>query len=678
MAQYLSSLFLPKHDNRLVEVDAEQHIYRNKIAEHELIKGPKVPECSENDRTIGHIWRYITDTNADKPGFGERELLEMHVEEKPATDGSGKTKKWYTPELSDTYKWITYGEARKWSDSVTAYLLEKGIQPGDSILLYAKTSQWWMITAMACFAAGIIVTTAYDSMPADDVLHVLKETGSKVVLTEISLIGTFEKVLKGSPEGQVQIVLYSGKEIENKKQLEQFLSSVPKGISVDHVKEVMSEGHTSSKLASSEPSTNDLAMIMYTSGSTGNPKGVEMTHGNMVAAQSAGDFLARDIVADDEHYYIAFLPLAHVLEFLLEFMFINLTVPIGYASIRTLMEDGVVGKDGQGKGKGDLSALRPTIMCGVPAVWERIRKGIESKVAKQNPILQTIFNVAINVKWQLLKFFGKNNVITDIFNKTIFAPIRAVTGGRLQYGVTGGAPVSFETHRFVNTTLCQLLEGYGLTECCGLGAVTLPWMGATTTGTIGYPSPSIEFRFVDVEDAGYKASEGVGEIWLRGPSLLKGYHKRPDVNKESLTDDGWFKTGDVGKINPDGTISITDRIKNLVKLSHGEYIAIESLESKYRNCQEIKSICIVAENGKDFILAVVEPSSSNADKDQLLKALQKTARDAGCSRVETIHDIFLSNEDWSKNGYMTTSGKLKRNVIKDAYKDDIKKAYGQK
>lgn len=183
---------------------------------------------------------------------------------------------------------------------------------------------------------------------------------------------------------------------------------------------------------------------------------------------------------------------------------------------------------------------------------------------------------------------------------------------------------------------------------------------------------------MDVPDAGYKADEGVGEIWLRGPSLLKGYHKRPDINKEALTDDGWFKTGDVGKINEDGTISITDRIKNLVKLAHGEYIAIESLESKYRNCSEIKNICIIAENGKDFIIAAVEPSDENADKGKLLKSLQSTAKEAGCSRVELIHDIFISNEDWTKNGFMTTSGKLKRNDIKDAFEDDIKKAYTKK
>lgn len=203
-------------------------------------------------------------------------------------------------------------------------------------------------------------------------------------------------------------------------------------------------------------------------------------------------------------------------------------------------------------------------------------------------------------------------------------------------------------------------------------------MGATTTSTIGYPSPSIEFRFVDVPDAGYKADEGVGEIWLRGPSLLRGYHLRPDINKEALTDDGWFKTGDVGKINEDGTISITDRIKNLVKLSHGEYIAIESLESKYRNCSDIRTICIIAENGKDFIIAAVEPADpDNVDKAKLLKSLQTTAKESGCSRVETIHAIFVSTEDWTKNGFMTTSGKLKRNTIKDAFKEDIKKVYGE-
>ncbi|CAM0138772.1 hypothetical protein VKS41_006017 [Umbelopsis sp. WA50703] len=679
MTSFLSSLFLPKHENYLVEVDADQHIYRNKLSGDELIRAPKHPQLADDERTVGNIWSYVTEHHPDKQALGERELLEMHVSEKPATDGSGKNKKWYTPEMSENYQWITYGEAKKMTDSLAAYLLENGVKPGDSVLLFAKTSPAWMLTAMACFTAGIVVTTAYDSMPSDAVLHVLKESKATVVLTEVSLLGAFNKVMKDAPQDQVKIVLYGGKEIEDRKGLEELQSSSSRGWKVESVKDVMNDKHTSDKLTKSKPKSDDLAMIMYTSGSTGNPKGVELTNGNIVAAQSAAILLANDIISNYDHIYIAFLPLAHVLEFLLEFIFISTFVPIGYANIRTLMDEGVAGKDGHGKGKGDLKALSPTIMTGVPAVWERIRKGIESKLAKQNPIVKTLFSIAINVKWQLLKFFGKNNVITSIFDKTVFAPIRQVTGGRLKYGVTGGAPVSFETHQFINTTTCHLLEGYGLTENCGLAAVSLPWMGAATTGTVGYPSPSIEFRFVDVPEAGYKASEGVGEIWLRGPSLLRGYHLREDINKESLTDDGWFKTGDVGKINENGTISITDRIKNLVKLAHGEYIAIESLESKYRNCSDINSICIIAENGKDYILAAVEPADhDNADKQKLLKSLQDTARSAGCSRVELIHDIFISSEDWTKNGFMTTSGKLKRNEIKKAFKDDIKKAYDTK
>lgn len=213
-----------------------------------------------------------------------------------------------------------------------------------------------------------------------------------------------------------------------------------------------------------------------------------------------------------------------------------------------------------------------------------------------------------------------------------------------------------------------------LTECCGLAAVTLPSFGMVT-GVIGPPSPSIEFRFVDVPDTDYKAEDNVGELWLRGPSLMRGYHKRPDLTKEAITSDGWFKTGDIARLNDDGTFAITDRAKNLVKLSHGEYIALENLESKYRNCNSIKNVCLIAESDKSYIIAVVEPADDKVDKDELLKELQQTASSSGCSRVETIKDIVVTREvDWQKE-YMTTSGKIKRRDIVKGNKEEIEKVY---
>lgn len=195
------------------------------------------------------------------------------------------------------------------------------------------------------------------------------------------------------------------------------------------------------------------------------------------------------------------------------------------------------------------------------------------------------------------------------------------------------------------------------------------------TGVIGPPSPSIEFRFVDVPDTDYLAKDNVGELWLRGPSLMRGYHKRPDLTKEAITPDGWFKTGDIGRLNSDGTFAITDRAKNLVKLAHGEYIALENLESQYRNCHDIKSICLVAESDKSYIVGVVEPLHDDVDKDQLLKELQQTAKESGCSRVETLKDIVVTRHvDWQKE-YMTTSGKIKRRDILKGNKEEIEKIY---
>ncbi|KAG0180574.1 long-chain fatty acid-CoA ligase [Apophysomyces sp. BC1021] len=619
----IKSLFLAKLETPTVKIDQENHIYRHRQGLEALISSPLFPRLNQSECTVDNVWEKVTNINVTKKAFGYRRLLQIHTKEQTVAGGEQKT--WSMYEL-DKYEWMNYGQAREISENIAAHLQEHGLKAGDKMLLFAKTR--YAVTA--CFMLGVVVTTAYD-----------------------------------------RLVLYTGEQFEapgavDKLKAKKRLSKVP----IVH----LDTSHGSNTLVKANPTPDDLALIMYTSGTSGTPKGVELTHGNIVAAMGAAEYLVTDILSGADHIYIGFLPLAHVLEFLLEFIFITMGIPIGYGAIRTLMSDSVCGRGGQGEGKGDLETLQPTIMAGVPSVWERIRKGVIGQLEKQNRIIQMTFYGAVELKWQLLRLFGRENMITRILDKTLFYPVRAKTGGRLIYGLAGGAPLSFDTHKFVMSTLCFLLQGYGLTECCGLGAVTLPSLGPLT-GVIGPPSPSIECKLVDVPETDYKADQDTGELWLRGPSVMRGYHKQPELTKEALTDDGWFRTGDVAHINKDGTISIVDRAKNLVKLSHGEYIALEALESTYRNSKHIKNICIVANSDMSYIIAVVEPTDENIGKDDLLQDLQKVAKASDCNRAEIVKDILVTrNEDWSEK-FLTTSGKLKRKELYKAYEEQIKEIY---
>ncbi|KAF1796730.1 hypothetical protein FB192DRAFT_1403393 [Mucor lusitanicus] len=672
--EYVKGLFLTNQTNPTIEVNEKEHIFRSRHAEHGFVSTPLMPDLKKEECTISRVWADTVKANSSKPVFGSRPLLKIHTKEsKPAEDG--KTKKWSYFELGD-YEWMNYREADEKVKKVASTLKKHGLKHGDIVILFCKTRAEWMITALACFSMGLVITTAYDSMPADSVNHIIKETEAKAIFTEASLFATLNKAYaKLDKKDQPKFVFYAGKEFEAPEEIKKFKDGKADDVEIVHFNDVVDSDENLEDIDPDvKPKPDDLALIMYTSGSTGPPKGVELTNANIIAATGAAEYLVIELIENQDHSYIGFLPLAHVLEFLVEFIMISMGVPIGYGSIRTLMNDSVCGLNGEGKGDGDLKALKPTIMAGVPAVWEKIKKGVESKLEKQHWAVKKTFEAAIEMKWQMLQFFGKPNALTNAYDSVIFGAIRDVTGGRLMYGISGGAPVSFETQKFITSSLCFMLQGYGLSECCGLAAVTLPSFGVVT-GVIGPPSPSIEFRFVDVPDTDYKAEDNVGELWLRGPSLMRGYFKRPDLTKEAITSDGWFKTGDIARLNKDGTFAITDRAKNLVKLAHGEYIALENLESKYRNSNSIKNICLVADSDKSYIIAVVEPADDNVDKDELLKELQQTASSSGCSRVETIKDIVVTrNVDWQKE-YMTTSGKIKRRDIVKGNKEEIDKVY---
>ncbi|KAI8078701.1 uncharacterized protein BX664DRAFT_342508 [Halteromyces radiatus] len=666
--ELVKNLYLQPVGRATTLVNEDEHIYRAQPAINGLVSQPIVPELPKNQLTLKHFWLKTVEKNADKCIFGYRPLIKIHTHEKQEEN---RTKKWSTYELDD-YKWWTYKHAKQYSLSVATVLKKHGIKSGDCVFFFAKTSAEWMITSMACFQLGITISTGYDSMPADAIASIIDQTEPKAIFTETMLMEVVNKAYGLlTNKKQPSLVLYIGRDDDAPEALAKFKQDKPDDVTMQHIQDICHSNNDQQDEESPKPS--DLALIMFTSGSTGTPKGVELTHENILAAIGGGQHLIMEWLLKDKHTYIGYLPLAHVLEFLVELVMISLAIPIGYGGVRTLMDDNVCGPNGQGKGIGDLRCLQPTILAGVPAIWEKIKAGIEKELDKQHFLIRSAFYGAVEAKWRLLCYFGKENSITRIFDKTIFAPINKVTGGKLIYGLSGGAPISYETHKFIASTLCFMVQGYGLTECCGLASLTYPALGPMMD-SIGPPSPSIEFKLVDVPDTDYKAENGIGELWLRGPSLMRGYYKRPDLTKQAITSEGWFRTGDVATLNKeDGTIRITDRAKNLVKLSHGEYIALESLESKYRDCRAIKNICLIAHSHKSYIIAVVEPEQDQ-DATVLLKQLQDTARSAGMNKAETVQKVIPSHVDWIHH-FMTTSGKIKRLDIEKEYKDQIDKLY---
>jgi len=264
--------------------------------------------------------------------------------------------------------------------------------------------------------------------------------------------------------------------------------------------------------------------------------------------------------------------------------------------------------------------------------------------------------------------------------------------------LNGGGPIAKETQKFISFAITPMLSGYGLTETAACGAIMEPlhW----STDALGEMPGSIEMKLVDVTDLGYVTSNNPpqGEIWIRGNSVCSGYLDLEKETKESFTDDGWFKTGDIGEFNERGEIQIIDRKKNLVKTLNGEYIALEKLESRYRSAPIVNNICVYADPNKTKPVAIIVPMDKplqdiakevgvagehieelvHDDKvnSAVLKQVQDAGKKAGLAGIEIISGIVLAEEEWTpQNGLTTSAQKLNRKVILDKYKKEVDAAY---
>ncbi|OAV90647.1 hypothetical protein, variant [Puccinia triticina 1-1 BBBD Race 1] len=619
---------------------------------------------------------------------GWRELIKVHKETKTVTKVVGgkevkEDKIWEFYEMSD-YKYWTYTQLLEEVSKISNGLAELGLTKEQRFNIYSATKPSWQVMAHACSRRSITFATAYDSLGVDGLEHSVNEPEVVGIFTNANLLGTLAAIVTKTPT--LKYVIYD--ETAEESALKKIQDARP-DIRIITYDELRQLGETKAhEIVKPEPS--DIACIMYTSGSTGAPKGVLLSHLNLISSVAGVRTLLEDFMSEDEAV-IAYLPLAHILEFIVELTSLSMGVKVGYGSVKTLTEASMRNCSG------DIKTFKPTVMVGVPAVWELIRKGILAKVKAGGKVKESIFNAALAVKRNsILSRIGGGLMDTVVFNQ-----VREQTGGRLRYAISGGAALSRETQEFLSKALVSVLQGYGLTESCGMCAILAP--NYMQYGCVGVPVPSTEIKLVDAPETGYLSTNSPnpqGEVWIRGPSVSKGYFKREDVTKESMTEDGWFKTGDIAQWNTDGTLSIIDRKKNLVKLAGGEYIALEKLESIYKSCALVGNLCVHADSTANRPMAIVfvheknltvayqemKPGESGKSLSEmcqseeveklLLKELLATGKKAGFKPLELLQSVVLTDEEWTpENGLVTAAQKLNRRNILEHYSEAVKKVY---
>ncbi|KAJ2684109.1 long-chain fatty acid-CoA ligase [Coemansia spiralis] len=316
-------------------------------------------------------------------------------------------------------------------------------------------------------------------------------------------------------------------------------------------------------------------------------------------------------------------------------------------------------------------------MLGVPQVWNTIRAGMLKQVNRSSWLVRKLFYGAVELKNTLRNHALPHNFLDNI----VFKKTQDATGGRLKFVITGGAPINRNVQKLINAALCPMIQGYGMTEASGLLSVQLP--DDATFNNVGAPCPSVEMKLVDVPEGNYYAKDGKGEIWVRGPSVFRGYLGNDKLTRETVTEDGWLKTGDIGQWTAQGQLTIIDRRKNLVKLASGEYIALEALESTYKNSLFIHNICVFADGRMTQPCALVnidhqqiaqladnagvayrnpsEIASSPEFIRAVLADLQSVAKQNGLTKQETLAAIRIDQELWApENEKLTPAMKLKR------------------
>ncbi|KAM6150168.1 long-chain-fatty-acid--CoA ligase 6 isoform 6-T6 [Erethizon dorsatum] len=558
------------------------------------------------------------------------------------------------------YQWLSYQEVADRAEFLGSGLLQHNCKASTDqfIGVFAQNRPEWIIAELACYTYSMVVVPLYDTLGPGAISYIINtaDIGTVIVDKPQKAVLLLEHVERKETPGLQLVILMEPFE-EALKERGQKCGVVIK--SMQDVEDCGQENHR----APVPPQPDDLSIVCFTSGTTGNPKGAMLTHGNVVADFSGFLKVTEKVIFPrQDDVLISFLPLAHMFERVIQSVVYCHGGRIGFfqGDIRLLSDD--------------MKALRPTIFPVVPRLLNRMYDKIFSQA--DTPLKRWLLEFAAKRKQaEVQSGIIRNNSIWD---ELFFNKIQASLGGRVRMIVTGAAPASPTVLGFLRAALgCQVYEGYGQTECTAGCTFTTP--GDWTSGHVGAPLPCNHIKLVDVEELNYWTHKGEGEICVKGPNVFKGYLKDQERTKEALDSDGWLHTGDIGKWLP------------------GEYVAPEKIENIYIRSEPVAQIYVHGDSLKAYLVGIVVPDPevmpswaqkrgiegtyaevcTNKDlRKAILEDLVRLGKESGLHSFEQVKAIYIHCDMFSvQNGLLTPTLKAKRPELREYFKKQIEELY---
>lgn len=615
-------------------------------------------------RTVQHIYLYSMKKYADQPYLGR-----------------------INSEGVFTFK--TYEQVKKTSTELGSAILNKDLAPwvedhkGNKfrfLCVYAKNRREWMELDIACAFYGITVVPIYDTLGPDTVKFVFDQTGAKTIFCAGNYV---DKIINSKDKmGNLEyIISFDPVTLAQKEE------AAKKNFFLMYIEELLAFGLQT--LPYHEARSDDVHVLCYTSGTTGTPKAAMLTHGNLVSVVASVEE-REDLQIFPEDSYLSYLPLAHSMERVIVTLLTWKGCRIGFfrGDTHKIMDD--------------LQALKPSLFVSVPRIFNRVYDKMWGELNNLKGLKRTFVFNAIEKKKKNLH--ERAQYTHAIYDPLIFQKMKNALGGNVRYALTGAAPIDKEVIDFLRIAFCcPVFEGYGQTESCAFSFLTVAEDPAN--GHVGSPANSIEFKLVDVPEMNYSSQDKDengnlrprGEICFRGSTVFKGYFKDDEKTAEAIDADGWLHTGDVAQINPNGSVTIIDRKKNIFKLSQGEYIAPEKIENIYSKCKYVAEAFVYGDSLRHYLVGIIVPPKEKiidlgnelglagksyeelCENEQVVEAVLKELKEVGKKNglysFEQVQKIYLEPQSFGVHGLLTPAMKLKRFQARVFYEQKINELY---